>query len=1198
MLEDVKKGKASWHDLYSFLDGNGSIDAGEEAAVVKMLTKGKGQDLDRAFVALHVCARNGEYGTELIPLVEKALSETNEPVLLGEVFTRFACALPSLIRLVYTSNNFDLWDVINGLRERILGLMKESSHAGVIIRGARMLQMFVLYCSNRSQDEDEMEEDEFSLDTLTLTDDSKIKLNDIKQVSSASLDQLIAILWRDNVPSNALLAVSNLLGRIARLRPPFLPKIVPALIELFETQPERLAEHQRLHLGHTLEKQLASLVECAAAEKYYSLIVEVLKKSTKYGKKRRNEEDDDESLLANVGTKKIKAEPTVEIEKVSLSTAIEVLLHALRLTPVERLRSSLERWRPTAHVQVRDPRRLDPRQPQIQASSVDMAVDQMVPFELAPRVIDEAERSQLLLNQYKAILEGMSDNAIFQDAKERKSQLKSLLRLAAVLENAVIGELLIDYWFVNLDERMAALLYWMRLVWLQADREKYQSSYALILARLQELAAENSPQWEAFLQRFLIETPEIVGDLHITLLDWLCVTPSTRTLTLAVIEQVSIKRPAVRMSLVTRLLVFCVSEDESLRKAATAIICDSLIELQDVSSLVSSAATDALNSIDPTVPGIQMDLVLRLIVRRPDIVFGKYFVTYNGLDAAVQEYCVSQLSLLCSMPDLEKSVVSLCNYLLQAPISVDPVGVWIEKTLEHLCRHSIQFSSFPNSIELFPSECMDQAIDNLLNDRWPIRLLELFAMVATKEQLKTGLVHYAEVVDPLEEKNKMHYVNLFSKAADLLGPSELFVFLHRLPVPLKRGVDVIQICFVMNTVFKPDTIATALQRLIDLPELPTMLMRTILQSAAHHKGLSSHLVGLLSRLLSRTLSPKLWDGFIRCLRTLAPSSYAVMLHLDLERLEEGLFGLFGSPPEITVQFEEPYDTYRRILSQGANSLSSSETCPIVHDKTSLRGHLHLRPKSPLDHLGISITLIGAIERTPPDEFISTRVQLAPPGTMKETTVLEFDFGNVRFPFPSYDGSGVSLRYFVRVVMHRKLSDVVKEATLWCPTVYEPVEMSPSVPVEIEVGLEEFLHIKMRLDRSHFLMTDEIHGTVQFLLVRVRVIDVAVTLVRKELDGNNEVIEQTILSSRQILDGSAYRGDVLPVYLDLAALGTKASPTMNNINGTFSVRYYVGLVLRDAENRKYYKQVEIMLRRPERSVLYPVLPDYRLGLAVQ
>jgi vacuolar protein sorting-associated protein 26 len=249
-------------------------------------------------------------------------------------------------------------------------------------------------------------------------------------------------------------------------------------------------------------------------------------------------------------------------------------------------------------------------------------------------------------------------------------------------------------------------------------------------------------------------------------------------------------------------------------------------------------------------------------------------------------------------------------------------------------------------------------------------------------------------------------------------------------------------------------------------------------------------------------------------------------------------------------------------------------------------------------LGISITLIGAIERTPPDEFVSTRVQLAPSGTMKEPTVLEFDFGNVRFPFPSYDGAGVSLRYFVRVAVHRKLSDMIKETTLWCPTVYESIEMSPSVPVEIDVGLEEFLHIKMRLDRSQFLFTDEIHGMMQFLLVRVRVIDVAVTLVRKELDGNNEVIEQTILASRQILDGSAYRGDVLPVYLDLAALGTKMSPTMSNINGTFSVRYYVGLVLRDAENRKYYKQVEIMLRRPEHSVLYPVLPDYRLGLTVQ
>lgn len=196
------------------------------------------------------------------------------------------------------------------------------------------------------------------------------------------------------------------------------------------------------------------------------------------------------------------------------------------------------------------------------------------------------------------------------------------------------------------------------------------------------------------------------------------------------------------------------------------------------------------------------------------------------------------------------------------------------------------------SLELWPAERSKEVITCMIEGKWPIRMLEMFVMVCTKELMEDGLVCYVRMVDPNEETNKLHYVNLFSKAAEMMGPTDLFVLLHRMEsaVPLKRCVDVIQVCFVMPTVFKPDIIATGLQQLIDQPELPTMLMRTMLQSASHHKGLSSFLVGLLSRLLNREIwtLPKLWDGYIRCLRTLAPSSHAVMLQLPMAQLDSVL----------------------------------------------------------------------------------------------------------------------------------------------------------------------------------------------------------------------------------------------------------------------------------------------------------------------
>jgi vacuolar protein sorting-associated protein 26 len=194
--------------------------------------------------------------------------------------------------------------------------------------------------------------------------------------------------------------------------------------------------------------------------------------------------------------------------------------------------------------------------------------------------------------------------------------------------------------------------------------------------------------------------------------------------------------------------------------------------------------------------------------------------------------------------------------------------------------------------------------------------------------------------------------------------------------------------------------------------------------------------------------------------------------------------------------------------------------------------------------------------------------------------------------------GSPFRYYIKAIIHRKLSDESKEVTLWCPgqaDLSNELSLTSPIPIEMDVGLEDFLHIKMRLHRAKFTFLDEIIGTLYFLLVRVRVIDVEVSLVRKEIFGDDVLVDTTILLTKQALHGPANRGDTVPVGLDLASVAGKLSPTMINVNKTFSIRHYIGVILKDAEGRKYYKQVEIILEKPGRPALYDILPDFRMGL---
>ncbi|KAJ3156680.1 hypothetical protein HDU86_003904 [Geranomyces michiganensis] len=120
-------------------------------------------------------------------------------------------------------------------------------------------------------------------------------------------------------------------------------------------------------------------------------------------------------------------------------------------------------------------------------------------------------------------------------------------------------------------------------------------------------------------------------------------------------------------------------------------------------------------------------------------------------------------------------------------------------------------------------------------------------------------------------------------AGSPLAPSELLVTLHHMEevVGLKRAVEAINVCFSMQEVFKQEVLAVVLQQLVDQPKLPTLFMRTVIQSVNQHSGLVSFVSNLLLKLINRKIwtFPKLWDGFIRCCTIMFPTSIQVVQSL-------------------------------------------------------------------------------------------------------------------------------------------------------------------------------------------------------------------------------------------------------------------------------------------------------------------------------
>jgi Vacuolar protein sorting-associated protein 26 len=69
-----------------------------------------------------------------------------------------------------------------------------------------------------------------------------------------------------------------------------------------------------------------------------------------------------------------------------------------------------------------------------------------------------------------------------------------------------------------------------------------------------------------------------------------------------------------------------------------------------------------------------------------------------------------------------------------------------------------------------------------------------------------------------------------------------------------------------------------------------------------------------------------------------------------------------------------------------------------------------------------------------------------------------------------------------------------------------------------------------------------------------------------------------VSPLEIMDGCPFAKDVIPVRLQLAGIPADLTPTYTAVNNRFSVKYYLNLVLVDEEDRRYFKQQEIILWR--------------------
>jgi len=293
------------------------------------------------------------------------------------------------------------------------------------------------------------------------------------------------------------------------------------------------------------------------------------------------------------------------------------------------------------------------------------------------------------------------------------------------------------------------------------------------------------------------------------------------------------------------------------------------------------------------------------------------------------------------------------------------------------------------------------------------------------------------------------------------------------------------------------------------------------------------------------------------------------------------FGLsFGQNADIDIILDNQDE---RKMAEIRDENGRKERHYLFFDGESVTGKVNVtlhRKTNRLEHQGIKIQFIGQIElyydRGNHHEFLSLVKELARPGEILQNTSFDFEFNQVEKPYECYTGANVRLRYFLRVTVARRITDMTKEMDLLVHTMSAFPEMNN--PIKMEVGIEECLHIEFEYNKSKYHLKDVIVGKIYFLLVRIKIKHMEVAIIKRETTGSgpNILVDSETIAKYEIMDGAPVKGESIPIRVFLA--GYDLTPTMRDINKKFSVKYYLNLVLVDEEERRYFKQQEITLWR--------------------
>ncbi|XP_047365188.1 symplekin isoform X2 [Vespa velutina] len=407
---------------------------------------------------------------------------------------------------------------------------------------------------------------------------------------------------------------------------------------------------------------------------------------------------------------------------------------------------------------------------------------------------------------------------------------------------------------------------------------------------------------DTLLYRLYLEAPLITEDA----VEALKMVSSDETRGLAplqLLKEMVIRRPTKQLVFLNVLLCHTGHENNAIREAAIQLVCQ-LYGRPELSKLIEEYAVLYLGFLRLQTP--------------PEIVFGqdrgRPQIENQWTESTTRACLGLYLALLSEHQDLIHELARV--YTSMGADVKRMVLRLVEGPVRSLGMGSPQLLAL---VENCPkgAETLVTRIIHILTEK-SIPSAELVARVRELYQTRVSDVRFLipvlngltkkEVIAALPKLIKLNPIVVKEVFNRLLGthnndsgvphtspitPAELLIALHNIDpskAELKTIIKATSLCFAENQVYTQETVAVVIQHLMEMTPLPTLLMRTVIQSLALYPRLSGFVMNILQRLILKQVwkQPKVWEGFVKCCERTKPQSFAVILQLPPAQLAEAL----------------------------------------------------------------------------------------------------------------------------------------------------------------------------------------------------------------------------------------------------------------------------------------------------------------------